>query len=60
MRQCGRETTCGEFCVSYTGKDMLPGSRTELFQEFLERFPAAQSPQEKMLLLDWLIHAFHV
>ena len=58
--QCGWETTCGEFYASYTGKDMLPGSRTELFHEFLERFPAAQSPQEKMLLIDWLIHAFHV
>jgi hypothetical protein len=58
--QCGWGTTCGEFYASYTGKDMLPGSRTELFQEFLERFPAAQSPQKKMLLLDWLIHAFHM
>jgi hypothetical protein len=58
--QCGWQTTCGEFYASYTGKDMLPGSRTELFQEFLERFPTAHTPQEKMLLLDWLIHAFHV
>jgi hypothetical protein len=58
--QCGWQTTCGEFYDSYTGKDMLPGSRTELFQEFLERFPAANTSQEKMLLLDWLIHAFHV
>jgi hypothetical protein len=58
--QCGCQTTCGDFYDSYTGKDMLPGSRTELFQEFLERFPAAHTSQEKMLLLDWLIHAFHV
>ncbi len=58
--KCGWQTTCGAFLESYSGKDMLPGSRTELFQEFLERFPAAGTPQEKMLLLDWLIHAFHV
>ncbi len=58
--QCGWQTTCGDFYNSYTGKDMLPGSRTDLFQEFLVRFPAAHTPQEKMLLLDWLIHAFHV
>jgi len=58
--QCGWQTTCGEFFNSYTGKDMLPGSRTELFQEFLDRFPAAHTPQEKILLVDWLIHAFHV
>jgi len=58
--QCGWETTCGDFYNSYTGKDMLPGSRTELFQEFLERYPSACTPREKMLLLDWLIHEFHV
>ncbi len=58
--QCGWQTTCGAFFESYTGKDMLPGSRTDLFQDFLDRFPAARTPPEKMLLLDWLIHAFHV
>jgi RNase P subunit RPR2 len=58
--QCGWQTTCGEFFESYTGKDLLPGVRNELFQDFLERFPAARTPQEKMLLLDWLIHEFHV
>lgn len=58
--QCGWQTTCGEFFNSYSGKDLLPGSRTELFQEFLEHFPTARTPQEKMLLIDWLIHAFHV
>ena len=58
--QCGWETTCGEFFESYTGKDMLPGSRRELFEEFLERFSLARQPKEKMLLLDWLIHEFHV
>ena len=58
--RCGWQTSCGEFYESYTGKDLLPGSRTELFQDFLARFPAARTPQEKMLLLDWLIHVFHV
>jgi len=57
---CGWRTTCGEFMASYTGKDMLPGSRKELFEEFLERFPSARLPEEKILLLDWLIHEFHV
>lgn len=58
--QCGWQVTCGEYFNSYTGKDMLPGSRTELFQEFLKCFAKARTPQEKMFLLDWLIHAFHV
>jgi RNase P subunit RPR2 len=57
---CGWCTTCGAFYDSYTGKDLLPGSRVDLFQEFLDRYPTASSSQAKMLLLDRLIHAFHV
>jgi hypothetical protein len=57
---CGWQTTCGEYLASYSGKDLLPGSRTELFREFLQRFETACNPGEKMLLLDWLIHEFHV
>jgi len=30
-----------------------------LFGEFVEQFPAARTPQEKMLLIDRLIHGFH-
>ena len=58
--KCGWHTTCGEFYGSYTGKDLLPGSRKDLFQDFLDRLPSAHTPREKMLLLDWLIHVFHV
>jgi hypothetical protein len=57
---CGWQTTCGEFFESYTGKDLLPGIRKQLFQDFLDRLPPAHTPQEKMLLVDWLIHEFHV
>ena len=57
--QCGWRTTCGEYYESYTGKDLLPGSRRELFEEFLERHAIAHTPRDQMLLLDWLIHAFH-
>ncbi len=58
--QCGWEVTCGEYYDSYTGKSMLPGSVVEVFESYLERFPEARTPQEKMLLVDWLIHQFHV
>ncbi len=33
---------------------------TDLFEAYLERFPAAKTAQEKMVLIDWLIHQFHV
>lgn len=58
--QCGWQATCGEVYASYTGKSLLPGSVVDLFEEYLRRFPRAKTPAEKMLLVDWLIHQFHV
>ena len=58
--KCGWRATCGEFYQSYTGKSMLPGSALDLFESYLERFPKARTPREKLLLIDWLIHRFHV
>ena len=60
MRKCGWQVTCGEFYKSYSGKSMLPGSVFDLFESYLERFPKAKTPSQKMLLIDWLIHQFHV
>ncbi|MCB0085097.1 MAG: hypothetical protein KDE47_29355, partial [Caldilineaceae bacterium] len=57
---CGWQVTCGEFYQSYTGKSLLPGSVVDLFEAYLARFPTAQTPAEKLLLIDWLIHQFHV
>ena len=58
--KCGWETTCGEFYESYTGKSLLPGSATDIFDEYLARFAKAETATDKMLLVDWLIHQFHV
>jgi RNase P subunit RPR2 len=58
--QCGWQVTCGEYYDSYTGRSMLPGSAVDLFESYLERFPKAKTPSEKLLLIDWLIHRFHV
>lgn len=58
--QCDWQVTCGEYYASYTGKSMLPGSVVDMFVAYLERFPKAKTPAEKMLLVDWLIHQFHV
>ncbi len=58
--KCGWQVTCGEFYASYTGKSLLPGSVVDLFEAYLERFAQAKTPSEKMLLVDWLIHQFHV
>lgn len=58
--KCGWQVTCGEYYDSYTGGSMLPGSVFYLFEDYLERFPKAKSAPEKMLLIDWLIHQFHI
>jgi hypothetical protein len=58
--QCGWQVTCGAYYDSYTGKRMLPGAATQVFLQFMERWPAADTPQAKLLLIDWLIHEFHV
>ena len=58
--KCGWQVTCGEFYKSYTGKSMLPGSVPELFESYLDRFPKAKTPSQKLLLIDWLIHQFHI
>jgi hypothetical protein len=58
--KCSWQVTCGEFFESYTRERMLPGSVPQIFQGFLDRWPKARSPQQKMLLIDWLIHEFHI
>ena len=30
-----------------------------LFQDFIDRFPKAQTPQQRMILIDTLLHGFH-
>jgi ribosomal protein L37AE/L43A len=57
---CGWQVTCGEYYESYTGKSMLPGSAFDILEQYLERLPKAGTPPEKLLLIDWLIHQFHV
>lgn len=58
--QCSWQVTCGEYYRSYTGKNLLPGSVTDIFETYLARFAKTKTSQEKMLLIDWLIHQFHV
>jgi hypothetical protein len=53
--QCGWQVTCGEFYNSYTGERMLPGAARLTFLGFMQKAPA-----EKLLVIDWLIHEFHV
>ena len=38
---------------------LFGGGAVEAFRAYVEQFPRARTPQEKMLLIDRLIHAIH-
>ena len=44
---------------SYQGKQLIAGGMEPFFKDYVEAFPKARTPQEKMLLIDLLIHRFH-
>jgi hypothetical protein len=56
---CGWRTTAGEYHASWRHHDLLGGNARPAFAAFVERFPAATTYQERMLLVDRLVHAVH-
>jgi hypothetical protein len=56
---CRWEVTREAFRQSYRNKRLGGFGAIEAFRAYLQRFPGARSPQEKMLLIDRLIHAMH-
>ena len=55
---CGWAITGQQYHNSWRHQDLI-GTNTPAFQQFIERYPSASSPREKMVLIDQLIHAFH-
>lgn len=56
---CGWRTTWGAYRKTFSNKKLYAGSVDVTLREFVERFEAASSPQEKMIAIDRLIHTFH-
>lgn len=58
---CDWQTTWGAYHGTYRGKKLYGGNAAAsgVFEEFLRRAPAAGSPGEKMLLVDWIVHEAH-
>lgn len=57
---CGWELTWGEYFSTIQHKQLSGAAPVlELFEDFVLKFPAARKPQEKMLLIDQLLHGFH-
>lgn len=57
--RCGWTVVWETYLRSYQGKQLHGGAAVKAFAEFVERFPAARTYPEKMLLIDQLLHEFH-
>jgi hypothetical protein len=56
---CGWQTLLATYARTFLGKHLHGGSAMEAWQTYIAKFPAAQSPKDKMLLIDWLVHEVH-
>ncbi len=57
---CGWQIAWATYHQSYRGKQLFGANAVDIFKAYHQAFPQAQSPSAKMLLIDQLIHAFHV
>jgi len=58
--QCGWELTWGEYFETIQHRQLSGAEPVlELFRAFVRHFPSARTPQEKMVLIDQLVHGFH-
>jgi hypothetical protein len=58
-KPCHWELTWAEYQRSFRGKHLISTGMTVFLQEYAQKYPAARSPQEKMILIDTLIHRYH-
>jgi len=56
---CGWCITAGAFHMSFRHQDLL-GNASTAFTEFVTRFPVACSYEERIRLIDRVVHAIHV
>jgi hypothetical protein len=57
---CGWQTTWGEYLASYQRKQLHGGNAFPAFEKFVERWPEARNPRDKLLEIDRLIHELHL
>jgi len=57
--RCSWEITWGEYFQSYHRKQLHGGGAVEVFEDFVEQFPKKKTPQEKMILIDKIVHECH-
>jgi predicted RNA-binding Zn-ribbon protein involved in translation (DUF1610 family) len=58
--QCGWSITWKEFFKSYQKRQLHGGSAYPFFREYVARLPKCKTVDEKVLLIDWIIHQCHI
>lgn len=58
-QHCGWELPWPEYHRSYRKKNMGSAGLMAFFREFAEEYPTAKTYQEKMILIDTLLHRYH-
>lgn len=56
---CNWELTWAEYHKSKQGKYLIASGMDPFLKEYVEQYRVARSPQEKMILIDTLIHRYH-
>ncbi len=57
--ECSWEVTWGAYFQSYHRKQLHGGGAVDVLKDFIRQFPTLRSPQEKMILIDRIIHECH-
>jgi hypothetical protein len=58
-KNCSWETLWGVYFKNYHRKQLHGGTALPIFKNFVVNLPKARTPQEKMILIDQLIHEAH-
>ena len=57
--ECGWQVTWGAYFRTIQKKQLSGPDLESLFRNYIARFPRANGPRQKMVLIDSLIHGFH-
>lgn len=58
--QCGYQYIYKDYRRSFRANNMPTGGAAHIFNKFIGEWPRMKSEIEKMRLIDWLIHEFHI
>ena len=57
---CGHQYLYKDYRRSFRANNMPTGGAAHIFNKFISDWPRMQSDAEKMRLIDWLVHEFHI